>query len=161
MTEAGEPAAALDRPVVRALAERALIEDSAWHDVTTAATVPPEQEGRAAIRARASGVICGLTFGEAVYGLLDARVQWLPAVDDGAAVEAGACVAELRGPLGAILRGERVTLNFLQRLSGIATTTRVAVEAGGAYPGADPGHTQNHPRPAGGRTVRRADRGRD
>ena len=128
MTEAGEPAAALDRPVVRALAERALIEDSAWHDLTTAATVPPEQEGRAAIRARASGVICGLAFGEAVYGLLDARVQWLPAVEDGAAVEAGTCVAELRGPLGTILRGERVTLNFLQRLSGIATTTRVAVE---------------------------------
>ncbi len=119
----------LDRNTVRELVRMALEEDGAGHDLTTDALVPLDQEGRGTVVAKSAGIICGLPFAAETYALLDPRLRWLPATTDGSRVAAGDAVAEVAGPLHAILRGERVALNFLQRLSGIATMTGAAVEA--------------------------------
>lgn len=107
---------------------RALEEDLGYGDLTTLATVPDGVEVAGRIIARAGGVAAGLPVARAVFAELDAEVCFEPAVEDGAAVEPGQVVAEVRGPARAILSGERVALNFLQQLSGVATATRRIVE---------------------------------
>jgi nicotinate-nucleotide pyrophosphorylase (carboxylating) len=109
----------------RALAElvqRALEEDSAGNDVTTAMTVG-SGTGRASIVARSAGVVSGHRAARMVYGLLDRRVEYADATPDGASFLPGDVVAEVEGPICAILTGERTALNFLQHLSGVATLT--------------------------------------
>ena len=118
----------LDRNTVRELVRMALEEDGAGRDLTTDALIPLDQEGRGTVVAKSAGIICGLSFVAETYALLDPRLRWLPATTDGSGVAAGDAVAEVAGPLHAILRGERVALNFLQRLSGIATMTGAAAE---------------------------------
>ena len=122
------PQPPLDRFTLRALLEAALREDAAAQDLTTEITVPRDQLGRAIVVAKQSGVICGLPFAEETYYVLEPRVQWMPAVMEGMLVAQGATLAHVNGPLHAILRGERVALNFLQRLSSIATATRDLVD---------------------------------
>jgi nicotinate-nucleotide pyrophosphorylase (carboxylating) len=117
------PAASINR-VVR----RALDEDIGSGDVTTLATVRPNARGAAKLVAREAGVIAGLDVARAVFRTLSRSVRFAAKVRDGQKVRRGAVLAELRGPLRAILTGERVALNFLQRLSGIATLTRAYVE---------------------------------
>jgi nicotinate-nucleotide pyrophosphorylase (carboxylating) len=114
--------------VRRAVAE-ALAEDDAWRDVTTAALVPPDQQGRAVIIAKASGVLAGLPVVEAVFHALDPSLTFELAVADGARLSPGQVVARVAGALSPILRGERVALNFLQRMSGVATHTARLVGA--------------------------------
>ena len=113
----------LDGAVLRAVAEMALREDGAWDDVTTTAIVPVEQHGRACLLAREPGVLCGTPLAAAVYALLDDGVQVEPLVAEGGRFQTNAELLRIDGPLGAILRGERVALNFIQRLSGTATLT--------------------------------------
>jgi nicotinate-nucleotide pyrophosphorylase (carboxylating) len=119
----------LNRLDVRRLVQAALDEDGAAQDLTTDATVPADQLGRGILVAKSPGVLCGLQFGLETFYNVEPRVQWMPAVMDGIALASGATIAHVQGPLHAILRGERVALNFLQRLSGIATMTRDAVDA--------------------------------
>ena len=116
---------------LRRLAENALLEDEAWHDVTTEALVPPEQNGRGVIVAKAEGVLAGLPMAEAVFKAVDPSLAWRPlaAEGEGARLSPGEAVAEVEGPLAAILRGERVALNYLSHLSGVATATARLVEA--------------------------------
>jgi len=114
---------------LRRLAENALMEDEAWHDVTTAALVPPEQQGRGVIVAKAEGVLAGLPMAEAVFGAVDPSLAWRPLTAEGARLSPGQTVAEVEGPLAAILRAERVALNYLTHLSGVATATARLVEA--------------------------------
>ncbi|MCZ6544550.1 MAG: carboxylating nicotinate-nucleotide diphosphorylase [Chloroflexi bacterium] len=130
MTLLADPAP-LDRITLRQLVQAALEEDGANQDLTTNALIPHEQLGRGILTAKESGVICGLNFGQETYYVVEPRVQWMAACIDGTAVAAGATVAHVTGPMHAILRGERVALNFLQRLSGIATLTAEAVHAVG------------------------------
>ena len=118
------PADAVRRAVALALAE-----DAAWRDVTTAALVPPDQQGRAVIIAKAHGVLAGLPVAEAVFHRLDPSLTFEAAMVDGARLTPGAAVASIAGALDSILRAERVALNFLQRLSGVATATARLVEA--------------------------------
>lgn len=118
----------LDRVTIRALVQAALDEDAANQDLTTNATVPADQLGRGVMTAKSSGIIAGLNFAQETYFTIEPRVQWMAAVMDGAALAQGATIAHISGPLHAILRGERVALNFLQRLSGIATMTRDAAD---------------------------------
>jgi nicotinate-nucleotide pyrophosphorylase (carboxylating) len=101
-------------------------------DLTTEAIVPSDAVGRARVVARSRGVISGVAVLERVFALLDPRVRVEIAVGDGGAVEPGATVATISGPLRAILTGERTALNFVGRLSGIATATArlVALVAG-------------------------------
>ena len=122
-------APSLPPDAVRRAVALALAEDAAWRDVTTSALVPPDQQGRAVIVAKAPGVLAGLPLAEAVFHALDASLVFEAAADDGARLLPGQVVARIAGALNPILRSERVALNFLQRLSGVATTTARLVEA--------------------------------
>ncbi len=112
----------------------ALREDRADLDLTTLATVAPDARGRAVIIARAAGVLAGLPMAAAVFAALDPAVEFSALVRDGERVMPGARAAEARGPLWALLTGERTALNFLQHLSGIATATAALVDAVRDYP---------------------------
>ncbi len=107
----------------------ALEEDGAYDDVTTRALISPGQWGRGVFIAQQSGVIAGLPVAAAAMCALDSSVSFDTLVAEGTRVEPGAELAEVEGPMAAILSGERVALNFLQRLSGIATLTRAFVNA--------------------------------
>ncbi len=114
---------------LRALVEAALREDGAWDDITTAALIPAEQRGSCRIEAREDGVLCGEPLVEATYALLDPRVSVRALASEGGRFRAGDVLMRIEGPLRALLQGERVALNFTQRLSGIATMTARFVEA--------------------------------
>ncbi|MEX2224965.1 MAG: carboxylating nicotinate-nucleotide diphosphorylase [Dehalococcoidia bacterium] len=107
----------------------ALEEDAAHNDVTTAAVLAPGQWGRGAFIAKTAGVIAGLPVAAAAMTALDEDVSFDTLVAEGHQVIAGTTIAEVEGQLAAILACERVALNFLQRLSGIATLTRDFVDA--------------------------------
>jgi nicotinate-nucleotide pyrophosphorylase (carboxylating) len=109
--------------------QAALAEDLGAGDVTTDATVPADATGTAAILVKEPGVVCGLQPLELTFRALDPELEFEAFVRDGDAVEAPALVARVSGSLRAILTGERVALNFLGRLSGVATLTRHYVEA--------------------------------
>lgn len=112
-----------------ALVRAALEEDAAFRDVTTLAMVPEALQARAWLRARQAGVVAGADCVRRVFQILDpACVVDIVAVD-GSAVAAGATVAIVSGSARAALSGERVALNFIQRLSGIATLTARFVDA--------------------------------
>src|SRR5205814_751119 len=89
---------------------------------TTAATVPPEARARARIEQKQPGVIAGLDVTLAVFERVEPRLRFQPLADEGVWREGGP-VAEIEGPARGILTGERVALNFLQRLSGVASLT--------------------------------------
>jgi nicotinate-nucleotide pyrophosphorylase (carboxylating) len=108
---------------------QALVEDIGDGDVTSEAIVPSElwMDGR--IVTRQAGVIAGLQVAQMVFALVDERARLHPQVTDGEPVEPNTVIATLSGPGRPLLSGERVALNFLQRMSGIATMTRRFVEA--------------------------------
>jgi nicotinate-nucleotide pyrophosphorylase (carboxylating) len=101
----------------------ALQEDVGTGDITTLATVPAERQARARVVAKAAGVIAGLPIVAEVFAQIDPAIQIEFAVEDGDRVDGGELLCRLTGPAQGILTGERVALNFLQRLSGIATRT--------------------------------------
>ncbi len=111
------------------LIKRALEEDGAEADITTLSTVPEEQQASGTIITRQAGVIAGLSVAAAVFHTLDARIAVELRVQDGVAVQAGDVLAHLSGPARSVLSAERVALNFLGRLSGIATLTAHCVHA--------------------------------
>ncbi len=115
--------------VLKRLISEALEEDINGGDVTTRAIVPPEATATAAIIARAEGVVAGLAIAERVFHHLDGSVSMKYHKSDGQLVAAGERLATVEGPASALLSGERVALNFLQRLSGIATLTHQFVQA--------------------------------
>jgi len=122
----GHPAATIIAEIV----SRALDEDRAWFDVTTQSTVPPDQPGEATLLYKEDGVVCGLEVVREVFWQTSDEIEMDIFVDEGAWVESGTVVAELRGPLAPILSGERVALNLMQRMSGTATMAyRYAKEA--------------------------------
>src|SRR3990170_144372 len=114
---------------LRRLAESALLEDRAWHDITTDALVPDDQPGRAVIIAKAEGVLAGMPVARAVFAAADASLRWTAHAEDGARLASGDRVATIEGSLASILRGERVALNYLTHLSGVATATAAVVKA--------------------------------
>lgn len=122
--------------LVEEVVRSALAEDVGSGDVTTEATVPADAVGTAEALVKEPGVVCGLSIAEATFRALDPDVRFEPLVEEGAALELpsnsllqGVPVARVTGSLRAILTGERVALNFLGRLSGIATLTRRYVDA--------------------------------
>jgi len=123
------PAFALDRIV-----EAALAEDLPWGDLTTDNLIPAGVTARAEAVARAGGVIAGLPVFERVFVRLDPQVTVAACCRDGTPVRPGEVVAVVEGPARSLLRGERVALNFLQRLSGIATLTSQYVAAVAGLP---------------------------
>ena len=116
-------------PEVQSLIERALQEDLGLGDPTTDALIPPDREARAVIFAKAPGVLCGLEVALAVFRRIDPAIQAQACLQDGARLKKGDVIARLQGRAASLLKGERVALNFLQHLSGIATETARYVEA--------------------------------
>jgi nicotinate-nucleotide pyrophosphorylase (carboxylating) len=113
----------------RRIVAAALDEDRAHDDATTGPIVPEDLQGTATFVARAPGVIAGLPAIAEVYSALGDNVTVDQRIDDGTAVEEGTVIAIARGPVATLLRGERLALNLLQRLSGVATVTRRYVDA--------------------------------
>ncbi|HET9440657.1 MAG TPA: carboxylating nicotinate-nucleotide diphosphorylase [Longimicrobiales bacterium] len=111
------------------LIDMALGEDIGAGDWTTRWVVPARTRGSARIVAKAEGVVAGLAVASVVFMRLDPRVEIASSLSDGSLVQEGDVVCTIRGPARTILTGERTALNFLQRLSGIATMTRRYVDA--------------------------------
>jgi nicotinate-nucleotide pyrophosphorylase (carboxylating) len=116
------------------LARRALDEDAPQGDLTSKLTVPEGARLSSELRTGAAGVIAGTAMAAAVFGAAaeqngagPVEVSWK--VEDGARLEAGELLAVIRGPARAVLRAERVAINFLSHLSGVATLTRAFVDA--------------------------------
>jgi nicotinate-nucleotide pyrophosphorylase (carboxylating) len=114
------PHGILIEPIVR----NALTEDlGRAGDITTDAIIPPDAEAKAVIAARETGVVAGLIAADLAFKLIDARVALTPRSPDGSKIQKGGTICELLGPARAILTAERVALNFLGHLSGVATAT--------------------------------------
>lgn len=111
------------------LIRRALEEDGVDADVTTLATVPAHQPARASIITRQAGVIAGLAVAAATFREVDPGIVVELKVEDGTVVKSGQVIATLGGPARSLLSAERTALNFLGRLSGIATLTARCVLA--------------------------------
>ncbi|MBU4224971.1 MAG: carboxylating nicotinate-nucleotide diphosphorylase [Chloroflexi bacterium] len=116
-------------PEILAAIQQALKEDIGSGDVTTDSIVPTEAAMSGQIIAKQTGVIAGLDVAGATFSLLDRRVEFTPRIAEGARVENRQVLADIAGPARALLTGERTALNFLGRMSGIATLTRQFVEA--------------------------------
>ena len=115
------------------LIDLAFEEDIGIGDITTEATVPPVQEGIGTLLAKSDGIVAGLPVAERVFAKLDETLSFHALLTDGDAVKAGTPIAEVQGSAKTILTGERTALNFLQRLSGIATLTAQFVAAVADY----------------------------
>lgn len=119
----------LPRLAVEEAVRAALLEDlGRAGDITTQAIIPPGAAATAALAARRSGRLAGLALAEAAFRLADPAIAFSAEAEDGAAVEAGQVVARISGPARGILSAERVALNFLCHLSGIATATAAYAE---------------------------------
>lgn len=111
------------------IAKRALAEDIGSGDVTTDSIVPPHLIAQGEFVVKETGVIAGLSFVQWIFRLADESVVYSPLIPEGSPVTTGDVVATVRGPARSILTVERTALNFLQRMSGIATLTRRYVDA--------------------------------
>ena len=114
---------------VMAIVAGALEEDLGPGDVTTDALIPPDIRGLGSIVAKTTGVIAGVEVALEVFRQANPDVETRTLITDGSEVSPGVVVAEVEGSIAGILKGERVALNFLQRLSGIATATSMYVKA--------------------------------
>ncbi|MCJ1694969.1 carboxylating nicotinate-nucleotide diphosphorylase [Rathayibacter caricis] len=119
----------LTRQSIERLVTLALEEDAPWGDITTETLIPADATASARLVAREAGVFSG---GAVLVGTMlqaDSRIRTSVLIEDGASFAAGAVLAEIDGPAGGVLRGERVALNLVQRMSGIATLTAHYVKA--------------------------------
>ncbi len=107
----------------------ALAEDVGAGDVTTLATVPADSSASARMVARRTLTVAGLEFAAEAFRQLSPSVRFIALIPDGQRAEAGSAIARVEGPARALLTAERVALNFVQRLSGVATLTARYVEA--------------------------------
>ncbi|MCL4370680.1 MAG: carboxylating nicotinate-nucleotide diphosphorylase [Chloroflexi bacterium] len=113
---------------VRRIIEGALAEDLGWGDITTQALIEPGWKARGQVIAKEPGVLCGIEVLLMVLHAVDPNIDAQMLAPDGATVFPGQTVANIRGSAASLLMGERTALNFLQRLSGIATETRRYVD---------------------------------
>jgi nicotinate-nucleotide pyrophosphorylase (carboxylating) len=111
------------------LIRTALTEDTGQGDVTSRLTVPPDRFAKARLVARTSGILAGIDVCRQVFLTLDRSVSFTPRLKDGARFRKGQVLAEVHGRARPILTAERTALNFIQRLSGIASATRRFVDA--------------------------------
>ena len=114
-------------PDVQDLIDRALSEDLAFHDTTTSILVPRDLNGAGVIKSKADGVLAGIDVCLEVFRRVDPQLKTSALLQDGAALTKGPLVGRVEGSVPGILRAERVALNFLQRMSGIASATATYV----------------------------------
>ncbi len=117
------------KPDFQTLIDRALAEDMPAGDVTTEAIVPPDRPGRAVLLAKEDGVLAGIDVFARVFQTLDPGTVVGRRVRDGKSFASGGILAEISGRASVLLKAERTALNFVQRMSGIATATRAYVAA--------------------------------
>jgi nicotinate-nucleotide pyrophosphorylase (carboxylating) len=108
--------------------DRALAEDLGKGDVTTEALIPNDQQGRGFIVAKKEGILAGINIAKQAFHRVDPELKVELLIADGARVKPGSRIATVSGSIASIIKGERVALNFLQRLSGIASETNCYVE---------------------------------
>ena len=123
-----------NRLQIKEIVDRALAEDLIKGDVTTDALVPADQQGTGVIVAKKQGILAGINVAEQVFHSVDPELKVEVLVEDGAGVKSGSEVARVSGRIARILKAERVALNFLQHLSGIASETNRYVEAVAGLP---------------------------
>jgi nicotinate-nucleotide pyrophosphorylase (carboxylating) len=111
------------------MVDRALAEDLCWGDITTEALIPSDQRGSASIVAKERGVLAGIDIAKTVFHRVDPELKVDISLEDGCRVEPRDVVARVQGRVASILKAERVALNFLQRLGGIASETNRYVKA--------------------------------
>jgi nicotinate-nucleotide pyrophosphorylase (carboxylating) len=119
----------LPRAAVERVVASALLEDLPWGDITSEYLVPADQKGTGRIEARQSGVLAGLPLAREVFAQVDRDLIFDEGSADGDRLVSGLTIVTIHGSLRSLLAGERVALNFLQRLSGIATMTNRFVAA--------------------------------
>ena len=112
----------LDKLIMNALSE-----DVGTGDITTESTIPETARAHGLYKAKESGVLCGIGVAARVFELIDREIKFTPLKRDGDRIEKGEIIAEVRGKATNVLTGERVGLNLMQRMSGIATRTAEAV----------------------------------
>jgi nicotinate-nucleotide pyrophosphorylase (carboxylating) len=117
----------MNQQLVDDVIERALAEDAPWGDITSEAFVPDDAVATAVLSAREPGVASGLDIFARTFVLVDARTEVILQVSDGDSFTAGQQLATVTGDARAVLRAERIALNFSQRMSGIATQTAAYV----------------------------------
>lgn len=113
--------------------ELALLEDLSLGDITSDTIFTPEDRAEAAVTAKEDLVLCGMNVAKEVFAAVDPSVEFLPLKKDGDAIKKGEKVLELKGAALSILKAERTALNFMQRMSGIATASREYAEIGKKY----------------------------
>ncbi|RNB82782.1 carboxylating nicotinate-nucleotide diphosphorylase [Brevibacillus fluminis] len=113
---------------LRAKIEDWLMEDIGSGDITSECTIPEDEQGKGILYAKEAGIIAGLPVAELVFETVDAGLTFKALVKEGERVEKGQAIVEVSGSVQSILSGERLALNLLQRLSGIATRTREFVD---------------------------------
>ncbi|MEI7646009.1 MAG: carboxylating nicotinate-nucleotide diphosphorylase [Chloroflexales bacterium] len=115
--------------IIHEIVARALAEDVGTGDLTSMAAVPADLRAEAAMVLREPAVVCGLPVARAVFAAVDSALELRALLPEGARAEAGATIATVSGPARGLLSGERVALNLLQRMCGVATLTARYVEA--------------------------------
>ena len=123
----------LNFEVIDSIIDFALKEDVGDGDITTNAVIPGEMQTIATMTAKAEGVVAGLPVAERVFRKLDPDIEWTTYIEDGSFVKKGDVLVQVKGSFRTLLTGERLALNFLQRMSGIATETSKYVEAIQSY----------------------------
>jgi len=118
----------LNIETIKSVIEYALNEDIGNGDITTNSLIPIDLQTKATMVAKSTGVIAGLAVAEYVFRTFSSDITWKTFVNDGDKVSKGDLIVEISGSYRALLTGERVALNFLQRMSGIATMTANYVE---------------------------------
>ncbi|MFN3479471.1 MAG: carboxylating nicotinate-nucleotide diphosphorylase [Thermodesulfovibrionales bacterium] len=113
---------------VRTILRIAIEEDVGYGDITTLSVIPEEKRARAVIISKGNFIVAGIPFAQEVFSLIDPDINFTTFYNDGSRVKKRDIIAEITGRARAILTGERVCLNLLQRLSGIATMTAAFVE---------------------------------
>ena len=116
-------------PQMKNLIDLALAEDAAFNDVTTNILIAPDVQAEAHLCAKATGVLAGVNVALAVFHRVDSTLETTSLLDDGSKLSPGSEIARIRGSAASIFRAERTALNFLQRMSGIATETAQYVQA--------------------------------
>lgn len=116
-------------PQIQQIIDFALVEDQVFNDPTTKALISSNDCGVGVLRAKSSGLLAGIDVALTVFRRIDGSIDALPLINDGDRVERGSKLAQMSGKVATILRGERTALNFLQRMSGIATETARYVKA--------------------------------
>ena len=118
----------LQKRIIHRLIQSAIEEDVGSGDITTSAVLMGNETGRAQAIAKGDMVVAGLDVFKEVFIFYDGDIRFRDNVEDGSLVKSGEILTEISGKLGSILTAERVALNFLQRLCGIATLTRRYVD---------------------------------